>query len=271
MERKSPRVALSSIIVFFALVFFSANCHAVEMLCAFEAEAQPPYYMGNTVEVLYNPGVAVEMMKALEELIPELTVKFERMPWKRCKRMLEKNLADGLFNASYKPRRLKIGWYPTLDNTHKGALDIERRITNISYNFYKHKNSPVEFDGKKLINLQLGKVGADRGYSIVDDLNIMGYKNIVLSSTHNENLKKLNRGWLDVIAFQDITGDALIRLPENKNIVKIQPPINTKPYFLMLSKKFVTANPKLAIRIWDSIKIIRETRHDKLVEKYAVD
>lgn len=68
-----------------------------------------------------------------------------------------------------------------------------------------------------------------------------------------------------------VTGDSLLKIaPEKfKRIVKVTPPIKTKPYYLMLSHQFVKKHPQLAEKIWDTIEIIRESQFDRISAKYS--
>jgi len=85
------------------------------------------------------------------------------------------------------------------------------------------------------------------------------------------NLKKLFMKRITAAALQDVTADNIIESHPSiyGMIKKIKPPLVTKPYYLMLSHKFVEQYPKLAQKIWDTIKIIRESEFDKIVLKYA--
>jgi len=49
----------------------------------------------------------------------------------------------------------------------------------------------------------------------------------------------------------------------------MHPPLATKPYYLMLSHQFVGNHPEMAQQIWDTIKIIRETKFNEIVLKYS--
>lgn len=81
----------------------NAGAQAVTMTIACEDKAQPPYYLGDTNEVPEDhPGVAVEMVKALETKIPGLKIRLTRAPWKRCTTELGSGAYDGIFNASYR-------------------------------------------------------------------------------------------------------------------------------------------------------------------------
>ena len=243
--------------------------NAAELTIAYEDKEQPPYYMGNTTEVLSNnPGVAVEMIKLLEKKIPDLKIKFVRYPWKRCLAVLGENSVDGIFNSSYKEDRLELGWYPTTDKKHKGEADVKRRLCTMTYSLYALKGTNVGWDGKKFNNFS-GKVSAVLGYSIVDDLKKLG-ANVEEAPNSINNLDKIVAKRCEATALQDVTADNIIASNKSKyaDLVKITPPLSNKHYYLMLSKKLVESNPALAQKIWDELAKIREEQLEKLSAKY---
>jgi polar amino acid transport system substrate-binding protein len=246
---------------------------AVELTFAFEDKEQPPYYMGNSLFVKENnPGVSVEIIKMLGEMIDGLEIKLIRCPWKRCLYSLQNNSIDGVFNASYKQKRLDFGWYPTIDEELEGIVDTSKRITFLTYSFYKLKNTNVEWDGQTISNVQRKAIGAPFGYSIVGDLQKKGFT-VEESPSTKSNLERLVLNRVDVVALQDVTADSIIQSNPKifANIEKMQPAFMTKAYYLMLSHGFVESHPRVAQQIWDTIKIIRETEFDKIVSKYAND
>lgn len=242
-----------------------AGAETISFLAGYEDKEQPPYYMGMGQDVLaINPGVSVEIVKLLEQHIPGLKVAFVRMPWKRCLSELQTGSTDGAFNASFKPERLEMGVYPMKN----GEVDTSRRLTTISYSLYKMKNAALSWDGLKFINLT-GMLGAPLGYSIVDDLRKLGAQVDEASGTR-QNFEKLLKGRVQGVAAQDVTGDALLaQNPAFKDIVKVEVPIVTKPYYLMISKQFVAKNPRLAETIWDTIGMLREKELNNIAAKYA--
>lgn len=262
---------MKKIIVFFLILmnFFILQINAKEIKIAYENKEQPPYYMGNTSKVLSkNPGVVVEMIQMLDEMMSEIEIKLVRYPWVRCKDSLKKNKVDGIFNASYKKGRLKLGWYPTKNKKHAGRVDISRRVTTIAYSLYKLKGTEIGWDGKNFKSINV-KVGAVSGYSIVGDLKKKGVTVDEARSSEN-NLGKLLLQRVKAVALQDVTADSFIKSEPKKysKVVKVKPPLVTKPYYLMLSHKFVKENPKLAQKIWDNIRKIRKKQFKKLASKY---
>lgn len=262
---------IKRIIFVLLFVFFTfTSAVAIEINVAYENKEQPPYYMGNTESILPDkPGVAVEMVKMLEEKVDGLKVKLTRVPWKRCTKQLENNIVDGIFNASYKTSRLKIGWYPTKDKTHVGQVDETKRITTITYSLYVLKGTDLGWTGNNYDVLK-GEIGAPLGYSIVGDLQKNGVEVDEAPST-KMNLHKLRKKRVAAVALQSVTADSIIKANPDLfgEIEKVQPPLKTKPYYLMLSHRFVKAHPNIAQKIWDAISNIRENNFETIAAKYS--
>jgi len=219
---------MKSIFFIFSLimtVLFFVEAPAMELIVAYENKEQPPYYMGNTTNITNKPGVAVEMIQNLGSTINGLDLKLKRMPWKRCKKAIKHNKVHGIFNASYKKSRLELGWYPTTDKTHRGPVDISRRITNISYSFYKLKGTDIGWNGKNY-NYIKGTIGAPLGYSIVGDIRKKGGTVYERPSTIDVIEMLLHKRY-SVVALQDVTAASLIKsIPDKYNhIERITPPI----------------------------------------------
>jgi polar amino acid transport system substrate-binding protein len=264
---------MKNVFCFCIAIYLNFSASAVELTFAYEDKEQPPYYMGDSLLVLDDkPGVSVEIVKKVAEMIDGLEINLVRCPWKRCLYNLQKNTVDGVFNASYKQTRLDLGWYPTTNGLLDGPVDTARRLTYISYSFYALKDSNVEWDGQTIKNIKGRTIGAPFGYSVVGDLRKKGFI-VDESLSTKSNLERLILRRVDAVALQGVTADSLINSNAETfaNIRKMQPAFITKAYYLMLSHEFVQNQPKMAQQIWDAIKVIRETEFDEIVSKYAHD
>jgi len=267
-----PQAALFSLLLLIfatltSILAFACPAQALEMVIAYENKAQPPYYMGDSnAPLATNPGVSVEMVQMLEQRIPDLKIRLIRFPWKRCLETLQLGEVDGIFNSSFAKDRAVIGRYPMKN----GQVDLDRRLTTISYNFYRMPDSSVRWDGQTISGLQ-GAVGAPLGYSIVKDLKGMGVEVDEAPSTKLV-LDKLLRKRNSVAALQAVTADALRNSNHTfQDIIKIDPPLRIKAYYLMISHQFAERNPQLAERIWDEIATMRDEDFSRLLSKYLED
>lgn len=246
------------------LVAGTAGAQSLVFAC--EDKVDFPHVLGNGQEIdPKKPGVSIEFIRQLGEELG-LTVTIRRLPWKRALELELKNgTIDGLFPVSYRKEREPFGVLPWKD----GKADEGRSMFVSTYCFYKLKTSPLVWDGRTLRFLQ-GPIGAPRGYSIVADLKDLGYE-VQESDDVLKDMRRLSQGWLGAVAGLEAAQDHLLASnPEpGKDIVKVQPPISTKHYYLMLSHAFVGKHPELAQRIWDACRELRERELPKLLRKYT--
>lgn len=236
----------------------------VELRVAYDTDIQFPYYLGQSSEIpQHKPGAVVELIKLLEAKVAGLKVTLVRYPWKRCLVKLKEGEVDSLFNSSFKEDRREFGRYPT----QNGQIDTSRRITTISYYFYKMKESTFSWDGKQVSNPK-SIIGAPLGFSIVDDLKRMNLE-VVQAHATLSNLQKLSRGMISAVALQEITADYYLNnFGQFKDLVKVKPPLKTKPYYLMISHQFSQKHPQLSEKIWDAIGELRQEKLTELSQKY---
>jgi len=229
---------------------------ARDLICVCESNSDFPTIMGNSTELeKVNPGLGVEAVRLIEEKIG-VKIIIKRMPWKRCLQELKDGKADILFTASYKEGRKINGRYPEKN----GIVDPTRRYSSSSYAFYKLKSSNLDFTGKNY-SVFTKRIGAPRGYSIVDDLKSQGLM-IDESPSTLTDFKKLVANRIEAVAALEMTGDYfLLSNPDlSEQIEKMNPLITEKPYYFMISHQFYNENTDLSEKIWDTIAEIREDK-----------
>jgi len=231
---------------------------------AYENASQPPNYIGDTSQIINpKPGAAVELIKLLEQSIPNFKVELMRFPWKQCLLKLKDGDIDGAFNGSFTQERLAIGTYPWKNS----QVDPGRRLTTMSYHFYRLKGSKFNWDGQKTSGLD-GMVGTPLAFSIVGDLKKMGIQTLSARDIQT-NFTNLLRGKVTALALQDVTADFHIKRKTGlKLIEKVFPALKTKPYYLMISKQFNTKHPELSQIIWNTIAQLREDKLPELIQGY---
>lgn len=252
---------------FFGSTFFIfSQTKVTDLVFVYEDKEVFPGYLGNSDKIDYSkPGMAVDGFLMLEKILP-VKISFKRMPWKRClESELKNGTVDGAFLASYKKEREVFGRYPT---TKDGKIDESRRWETSVYVFYKLSGSKVSWDGNKIFNL-VNPIGAPQGYSIIGDIEKMGYKVDTSEKTFSDFQKLINKR-IDLAAELESQGDYVLENnPKiSQEIEKIPVPIASKPYYLMLSHQFYEKNPKLAEKIWDAVRDIREKEYKNLMKKY---
>ncbi|MCG8619245.1 MAG: hypothetical protein MI802_23735 [Desulfobacterales bacterium] len=241
-----------------------AAAKKVRLVFVCESEEVFPYFMGTRAVLPENPGATIEIVRLLSEYVP-VDVVIQRLSLKRSFIALENGSADALV-ASYKPSRRKFGRYPMTGD----QIDPLRRIDQSDYLLYVMKNSRVTWEPRdQAITGALQGIGAPFGYSIVSLLKETRVKVDEYGNTR-ENLVKLVSGHIDGAALLEFDADRIIHMEKERfgHVVKLTPPLSSKPYYLMLGDHFVTAHPRLSENIWEACRIIRKNRSGAIMRRY---
>ncbi len=212
-------------------------------------------------EMSKNPGVAFETLKLIEHEI-QIPLVFKRYPYKRCLAYLQHGSVDAVMTASFKIKRRKYGVYPEKNQ----KPDINRRVYHSSYYLYVQTDSNIKIQGNKLMHLD-GPVGAELGFSIIDDLKNRGIS-VHAFATPDLCFKPLSQNRLKGVAAHETTGRLFVQ--KYPNIKQLSPPLISKPYYLILSHQFYDAHPQLSEKIWDTIAELRQSTQEwkMLKDKY---
>lgn len=196
-----------------------------------------------------------------------LEFSYEGLPWKRCLAMLANNEVDGAFAASFKTERLELGVYPG----PLGHPDAAKRLHFDRYLLVRRKGDTLDWDGKQFQNLN-GILGAQLGYSIVDQVRAMGVEVDERSGNAQDLLRKLQGG--RVAGALMLAGELAALQAESpvwRDGFEVVPrPVAEKPYFLMLSRRLVETRPEQAKAIWNAIENKRKSAEYQALEKQAL-
>lgn len=234
----------------------------------YETRANPPRYLGEGTAINWDrPGLTLDLLKRVGERL-RVNLEFRRYPWKRGLYLVETGEVDGIFHASYKAAREKIGVYP---KTPDGMVDTGRAIFVQSYALHVLRGSPVRWDGETITGLDDKAVGATAGYSIVGDLEKRGIK-VETGKIQEINLNKLVAG--RIAAYAELENMAAAAIGANpaafSGIVKLDPPLVSKAYYLLLSHAFADRDPALADAVFDAIaEVNADPAFQALVADYA--
>lgn len=261
-----------SLLITFCLLLSSMALFSEDVVVTFACENKNnfPWLIGNSDHVVRmkpGPGITIELMEMLTDKKIGIKVKVVRVSWPECKTGLKEGKFDGIFNASFKKKRMELGRYPW--DKEKDGPDVSRRNAHFTYSVYIKKGSKLTWDPKEKKFGNLTKpLGAPAGYSIVGDLKKWGAE-VIEEKTTEINFNKVLINIIDGAAMLSLAGD--FQLKNNKKyapLMKLQPDLVKKPYYLMLSHQFCEKNPELSEKIWDTIKELRETSLEDISKNY---
>lgn len=201
---------------------------------------------------LDNQGLNFDL---LGEVARRTGVRFEyqSMPWKRCLAQLRDNQVGGAFAVSFNRERMELGAFPGGQKADAGKrMHVDR------YVLVRRKGSTVEWDGRKLRNLD-GRVGFQLGYSVGDFLREQGVAVDEGSQQADELIQKLLAGRVAAAALGGGDAVRLMRGPLASRIEVLPVPLVEKSYYLVLSQALVARDPDLAARIWNAVEQVRSS------------
>lgn len=252
------KLFFGALVLFFMFIQTLLADNPQKITFAMENAQSFPIYRSSIDKKTKYPGTFFEFVRIMEREMA-ISITIERLPWKRCLSHLKRGMIDGILAASYKPKREKLGVYPQKN----GKVDPDRRFSGSSYYLYVKNNSNIKRDGKKLKNVN-GVIGAQLGFSIVADLKAMGVKVNDKNNEPGSIFDMLYKGRLDGAAIHGDVGN--IYLHQYKNIKKLEPPLATKPYYLLVSHQIYKKHPDFVENMWNVVAKIRESGEFKNIE-----
>ena len=214
------------------------------------------------------PGIAFEIISEAAKQ-SGVKIKYVRLPNRRVQLSLrEGESIDGAFMFSYSEERKINGVYPSINSKPDG----KRRIATLSYYIYRKKGSSINWDGEKFSGMGPSdsgvKIGANSGYSVVNDLIKKGVSVDDGSKNTGQNFLKLQTGRIAAFAHQDLVADNYLSTEGITGIEKLPKPFIQKDYFLMFSHQYYAKNRRTAEKLWNKIGEIRDKKTASIASKY---
>lgn len=257
---------LSAIAVLAAMTVTAMADSTPRVRLVYEPRPNPPRMLGEGTSIDWEkPGLTLELLHLVGARVG-IEFVYERVPWKRALFLIETNEADGVFHTSFVPERMNILAYPM----KAGRPDVERAIFMQNYVLYKRSGASIAWDGTTLTGVDM-PVGATSSYAVVGDLKQLGVP-VEEANTLEQSLDKLLNGRVAAYAGLETMTDAVLAAYPAKygGLVKMAPPLVTKPYHLTFSRGFYTEHRDLAERIWDAIAAVNASAEfAAIVRRYA--
>lgn len=164
----------------------------------------PPYVLGNDDDIEPKGGTAVDLVNQLFAHLPDYTVKFTMMPWKRVLRDLQYGDVDAVTMVAMTPERAEF-------------LDFSAPLVEYQLAlFYVKSAYPEGLTWQQLSDLSQFRIGVVEGYLSESKLGEMvrdgAPLNLVkLSGTEEQLFGMLEKGRVDVLCFKRESGYTLLR------------------------------------------------------------
>ncbi|MBN3003430.1 polar amino acid transport system substrate-binding protein [Chromobacterium alkanivorans] len=228
-----------------------AAAAATTLDMVYGAVASDPYMSGEGDQTPPHPGAVVEMAQAAAKGC-RVALKLSRLPGKRLLTEMQHDQHDAAFMFSHNKEREAYFDYPM----QGGEPDPRYRLTTLAYSLYALKSAPPAWNGDNLP--ALGAIGVNAGWSIADDLRAKGAR-VEAAKDSEMNFRKLQARHIAAYATQNHIGDRYVEEHPQAGVVRLQPPLSRKDYYLVFGKRWHRDNPALARCLWQQIGKLRET------------
>lgn len=240
----------------------SAHADDITLQLGYSDKESSYFLIGNGPTIPEKPGIAIEMVRTAAAAC-SVTPIFTRYPGARMLMLAQDNAVDALVMMSFTPERLAIGAYPMAGD----VADPAYQIATLTYAFYVRKGSGITWNGKAFSGLQ-HPIGVNLGWSIGKDLTDKGLPVEMAKDTQN-NFNKLLLERIDAFAIQTSIGSSYIRDNQLEDRVELlEPPISSKPYYLVFTHGWYEQHPDAAQCLWKSIGAQHQSGIKALLERY---
>jgi polar amino acid transport system substrate-binding protein len=240
---------------------FALVANACPFRIVYSDQPSPPYYLGEGEAIPAQPGIAVELLN-LAAAKMGCKIVWQRFPNRRALREMESGAVDAMLLLSYNPERALYAVYPMVG----GTPDPTYSLATLSYSVYVKTGTALKWDNRQF-SPATALIGANAGYSVVEELRKMGLS-VEESTTTANNLKKLLMGRTSAYVGQDFQADLVIDELHLTTLQKLPVPFSSKDYYLPFSKQYFYQAPNTAIQLWKQIGEVRKTHGKALAQKY---
>lgn len=217
--------------------------------------ALPPFILGNRSEVPSPPGLAVEwVLSAIAKTRCKPEVRFLRLP---VRRIDSKTEPMELIIIAPTPERLHDFRFP--GNGRQADNRFALIKANLAFFGKAHAASRWKPDG----TLTPGSaVGVFRGSYPELYAKQQGWTSEPAASSE-ANFQKLMLGRIDLTLEVELVGDNLIKQPDMKGLVKLEPPVLSAAYFVAAGSDFYQTYPAFTEEFWRNICALKHAYKPK--------
>jgi polar amino acid transport system substrate-binding protein len=183
----------------------------------------------------------------------QLTIALTIAPSRRCPLGVIDGHFDGVLSLSPTPERMSWGRYPM----RKGEPDESLRYLRTGYSLYMRQEGPWRWDGRELQGGSRPPVGMITGYSGVPLVRQRGLEVVETTAAPTALLRMLAAGRFDLVALPDSDGQLVLARDAalNRSLVRLEPPVVERDYYLVLARPLAQAHPQLAARLWQALAL----------------
>lgn len=239
-------------LLFFCNISFTVDAQEVskKFVFCYENKSFPPHFFGESINVPNkNPGIMIDILRALDKKIDKININYIRQPWARCLNGLKQGTITAIV-GSYSIKRASFSVYPT----QNGVIDKTKAFDHVATCLIHSKKEKVIWNGKQFVSNKALSVAIPLGYSVkkkLESLNVSIYQTSSLDTAYE--LLKSNRVLMSII---DCNAK---KIPEFATLIPL--PIREHHGYLIVSKTFYRENKKLSNKIWQVLANIDKQKY----------
>lgn len=217
----------------------------------YENRALLPYYAGDGEQVpLEDPGLNIEMLRQLDTMLDEITISYQRKPWKNCLASVASGEVSGVIASYYKVRE-SIGVYPKAN----GQLDPSRKFSSANYCLYKQPDTSLDYNGEHFTGVGFAPIVVPTGYSVINQLKQQKVLYFEVASSARGFELLLHHQVAAVATLCEVGRDLRHDRPELfGHIIEDQPQLVKRSAYLLVSKQFYRRHAAEVEKMWSTLK-----------------
>lgn len=205
-----------------------------------------PWRMPAEDGLVSGAGLDFDLLKQFEQR-SGWTVQRDLASGRRCMVELQLGRFDATVGLSYSEERAAYLRYPMRNQQPDARLALRQD----SYSLYHRPGFALQWDGSQLRLPEGVSVDVQSGQSVARDLRQLGATVQERGRQAQQLLQWLKRGESQAVALQTSEAEALrARDPSLSRLVRVQPPLVVKPYFVVFSKRFAQSHEAELPGLW---------------------
>lgn len=244
------------------LLVAAANVVADEPIrVCYEDKDFPPFLLGNSEQQVEEAGMLPELIHRSAKTLG-MTIEYQRLPWKRCLKAVERGEIDALFAVIYTDARDSWAAYPKTNGKPDG-----RYLYLSEYPVFVSSGSALRWDGTQFTPSK-PMVQSVPGYVAEQRLIDMGMKP-VLPLQPRDAMPVVAAGRIDGYVVERLIGQQiLLDLGLEDQIKTLTEVFLAQPWYLAFSKQRYKTDSEKIEAFWDEIDRQRESQGEALKQKY---
>lgn len=224
-----------------------------ELIFCYEDKSVAPLFVGIGHEVpIVEPGASIEILRSLDRHLPEVTISYQRKPWRQCLNDLRNNKVNAVI-ATYRANRAEFAQYPLDQSDHP---DPRYAINEFGSCLIGRDKFRQQWQSREIFQSKAFTLAVPNGFGLGDSL---AQEPFFIHTTFSKEkaFELISKGEVDAtVDLCQIDGHKVSNYPnESDGVRAVYPPYETSHGYLLLSKMFFKHHQSLSQKIWQQLAV----------------